>query len=134
MKSLDSLLLDLGSPNSATRDQAALDLMELKNVAAVVPLLSAIAKPENVNHRGTLVYALGAFNCQDHLEVLVDLALTGNYEVSTSAIQTIEDSELSTVSVQRLETQLSKYEPAQLPFEHGRDAYNALLNVIPNRK
>ncbi len=61
MKRFDSLLLDLESSNSAIRNQAALELMELENCAAVIPLLSAISKPENVNHRGTLIYVLGAF-------------------------------------------------------------------------
>jgi len=40
---------------------------------AVLPLLQAISKPENANHRGTLFYAPGDFDCLEHLEILVDL-------------------------------------------------------------
>ena len=104
--------------------------MDLGNEVAIVPLLDAIARPENVDHRGTWVYALSAFNCLEHLEVLVDLALTGNYEVSTGAFNIIDESALSEEAVQRLGLQLGRYNQYQLPFAHSSEAYEALSELI----
>jgi HEAT repeat protein len=78
MRTFEELISSLEANSSGERDQAAMDLMELGNPRAFLPLLNAITKPENENYRGTLVYALSAFDCHDHLEELVDLVLTGN--------------------------------------------------------
>ena len=133
MKPLDSLIQDLESSNPAIRDQAALDLMELGNDAAVIPLLAAITKPENANNRGTLVYALGAFDCLNHLEALVDLVLTGNYEVSTCAFSIIDECKLSTEAIQRITLQMGKHDQHHLQFTHSSEAYEALLQLVLNQ-
>lgn len=130
MKPIEALFLDLKSSDSKIRDTAALELMNIASAVAISPLIEAIAKPENVNHRGTLVYALSAFDCLEHLEFLVDLVLTGNFEVSTGAFGIINDAKLSTESIQRVEMQMQKYNRDQLPFEHGAEAYEALAQVI----
>lgn len=54
MHELQALIQDLESPDSSIRDNAALDLMDIQDASALEPLLRAIAKPENVNHRGRL--------------------------------------------------------------------------------
>ncbi len=130
MKPIETLLLDLQSLDSAVRNAAALELKEIRDPVAISPLLEAIAKPENVNHRGTLVYALGAFKCLGHLELLVDLVLTGNFEVSWSAFGIIQDFEFTPETTQRLQSQLGKYEIDHLPFEHGPEAYEALTQLF----
>ncbi len=130
MKTIDSLLLDLKSSDSRVRDDAALELMDLGNEVAIIPLLNAIARPENADHRGTLVYALSVFDCLEHLEVLVDLALTGNYEVSTVAFNIIDETALSDEAVQRVSLQLSKYNRHQLPFTHSSESYESLSQLV----
>jgi len=132
MKPTETLLLDLRSSDAAVRHNAALDLMEIEDPIAILPLLEAIKKPENVNHRGTLVYALSAFDCLEHLELLVDLVLTGDFEVSWSAFGIIQDFEFAPETSQRLLSQLGKYEIDHLPFEHGPEAYQALIDLITN--
>jgi HEAT repeat protein len=127
MRELQSLIHDLESPNSSVRDKAALDLMDIGDESAVGPLLRAISKPENLNHRGTLVYALGAFNCEPFLEVLVDLVLTGNFEVSTGAFGMIEESATSADAMQRVRRQIQKYAPSTLAAEHQKLALEALV-------
>lgn len=127
MRELQSLIQDLESPSSSVRDKAALDLMDIGDESAVGPLLLAIAKPENLNHRGTLVYALGAFNCEPFLEVLVDLVLTGNFEVSTGAFGMIEDSATSADAMQRVRRKIQKYAPSTLAAEHQKLALEALV-------
>lgn len=134
MKPLELLLPDLESSIASIRDQAALALMELGNDAAVAPLISAITRPENVNHRGTLVYALGAFDCRDHVETLVDLALTGNFEVSTGAFLIIEEIEVSPLVLHRIEQHLRTVDLTLLPFEHSHDAHAALVALLSSRQ
>lgn len=130
MRELKSLIQDLASPRSSVRDKAALDLMDIGNEIAVDPLLRAIAKPENQNHRGTLVYALGAFNCEPFLEVLVDLVLTGNFEVSTGAFSLIEESATSGDAKQRVRRQIQKYNPRTLAAEQHNLALEALVGFV----
>lgn len=129
MRELQLLIQDLESPSSSVRDKAALDLMDLGNESAVGPLLNAISKPANFNHRGTLVYALGAFNCEPFLEVLVDLAITGNFEVSTGAFSIIHESAASAGAMQRVRRQAQKYAPNTLAAEHQRFALEALFGL-----
>ncbi|WP_420826960.1 HEAT repeat domain-containing protein [Aquipseudomonas campi] len=131
MRELQSLIQDLESPKSSIRDRAALDLMDIGDDSAIAPLLRAIFRPENVNHRGTLVYALSAFNCEDFLETLVDLALTGNFEVSAGACSIIAESATSAKAVQRVHAQLVKFNPNTLSAEHNYIARQELFELTP---
>ena len=126
----ETLLLDLQSSDAAVRNTAALKLMDSEDPVAILPLLEAIAKPENANHRGTLVYALGGFECLEHLEVLVDLVVSGNFEVASCAFSIIENFEFTSETIQRMQAQLDKHEINHLPFEHGPEAYKALAQLI----
>ena len=129
MRELQSLIQDLESNNSSVRDKAALDLMDMGDGSAVGPLLRAISKPENLNNRGTLVYALGAFNCEPFLEALVDLVLTGNFEVSTGAFGIIEASATSADAMQRVRRQVQSYAPSTLVAEHQKLGFEALVRI-----
>jgi HEAT repeat protein len=129
MRELRSLIQDLESRSSSVRDKAALNLMDLGDESAVGPLLQAISKPENINHRGTLVYALGEFNCEPFLEVLVDLVLTGNFEVSTGAFGIIEELATSADAMQRVRRQIRKYAHSALAIEHQKLGLEALAEL-----
>lgn len=126
MREVQALIQDLESTSSSIRDKAALDLMDVLDERAVGPLLRAISKPENANHRGTLVYALGAFNCEAYLEIVVDLALTGNYEVSAGACSILEESANSAGAIRRIRAQLNKYAPDMLLAEHHHMVWEGL--------
>jgi hypothetical protein len=76
----------LASESALTRNSAALTIGDLKLQAAVPALLEAILKPANVNHRGTLVYALTAMDCSHLFSFLFRLALEANYECRISAL------------------------------------------------
>lgn len=84
-RTLDDLLTDIESPDPAQRAQAALRIQDFAE-AAVDALFRAIARPENQNHRGTLVFVLGSFRCEDRFSELFDLALHGNFEVQNHAL------------------------------------------------
>ena len=129
MRELQALTQDLESPDSSIRDKAALDLMDIQDASAVEPLLRAIAKPENVNHRGTLVYALSEFNCEAILPELVELALTGNYEVCTGACSIIEESITSAETANLVQAQLKNFVSSTQLAEHNQIALQDLLEL-----
>jgi hypothetical protein len=123
---LQNLIENLASQDSSVRDKAALELMDIGDASAVEPLLRAITTPENINHRGTLVYALRAFNCAAFLEALVDLALTGNFEVSAGAFGIIAETPFSADTIQRVKQQMQKHTSSTLVAEHHKVAFEAL--------
>ncbi|NOQ94678.1 MAG: hypothetical protein GQ547_08615 [Methylophaga sp.] len=49
MKSIKSLIVDLESLDSATRDKAAISLMDIGDSSAILPLIRAIKVPANIN-------------------------------------------------------------------------------------
>lgn len=130
MRDPQSLVEDLESEDPSIRNKAALELMDIGDEVAVEPLLRAISKPNNINHRGTLVYALSAFNCERCLELLVDLVLTGNFEVSTGAFSILEEQATSTAANERAVGQMRRYQPSALAAEHHKLAYEALADLF----
>jgi HEAT repeat protein len=72
------------------RNAAAVGIRELGDVRAVPVLSSLLTDPKTEGQRGTLVYALRGFDCAPLLPLLVDLVITGGFEVSRQALQAIE--------------------------------------------
>ncbi|WP_347815429.1 HEAT repeat domain-containing protein [Hahella sp. CR1] len=124
-----ALIRDLASSDASIRDRSALTLMDIGDERAVEPLFRAITKPENINHRGTLVYALSAFNCEAFVEVLVDIVLTGSFEVSITAFSIIADSITSPESLMQMQAQLLKFDKNMLSADHHHEAYQELLEL-----
>ncbi len=89
------ILIDLlqTTPDPSIRNAAAVGLRELGDDSALHPLIALIMSPKTEQHRGTLIYALEGFDSSPVLEVLVDLVITGNFEVSHQAFSVIESIE-----------------------------------------
>jgi hypothetical protein len=130
LKSIEALLLDVHSTDPRVRDLAALELMDRGDARAVPALWNAIKRPENIDHRGTLVYALSAFDQSERLESLVNLALTGNFEVSIGAAAILEDAPQSAESLEHIRAQLAQHPVESLTEEHHIEALEALLDLI----
>jgi hypothetical protein len=86
---LDDLLSAVASPDPKRRGHAAHRIQDFAE-AAVDALFRAIARSENRNHRGTLVFVLRSFNCEDRFTELFDLALHGHYEVQNHALSILQ--------------------------------------------
>ena len=86
---LDDLLSALASADSRRRGAAAHRVQDFAE-AAVDTLFRAIARPENRNHRGTLVYVLRVFNCEARFTELFDLALHGHFEVQNHSLSILQ--------------------------------------------
>lgn len=130
MKNINVLIENLKSPHSSIRDSAAVDLMVIGDITAVEPLIEAIRVPENVNHRGTLVYALSEFDCADHLRLLVDLVVTGNFEVTAGTLQILEKTSLSEYHVAKLRSLVNDVDTSKLTTEHHRNGYKSLTELL----
>jgi len=80
-----SPLIDLleKTPHSAIRNAAAVALSDLGDNQAFQPIIAMIQHPKTKENRGTLIYALQRFDCSTIVPFLVDLVISGNYEVSS---------------------------------------------------
>ncbi|GAA5495908.1 hypothetical protein Rhal01_02089 [Rubritalea halochordaticola] len=65
--------------------------MDGKLDALVPQLLAAATKPENINFNGTLVYALGKFDCSAYFPQLVEISVSHGYEACMEAMCAIDE-------------------------------------------
>ncbi|WP_435016191.1 hypothetical protein TA3x_003753 [Tundrisphaera sp. TA3] len=91
---IDGLLTALDSPDPRRRGDACFLVRDLAETI-VASLFLQIARPENRNHRGSLVYTLKSFHCEGRFVQLFDLALNGNYEVQCHALSILEGQSFS---------------------------------------
>jgi hypothetical protein len=73
----------------AVRNAVALALSDLKEPSAFDMLVDLLKSGRVSGNRGTLLYALGAYNCSPVLPLLVDLVIEGNFEESRQALSLI---------------------------------------------
>ncbi|MBN3527245.1 HEAT repeat domain-containing protein [Paenibacillus apiarius] len=76
--------------NHQLRNEIALCLSDIGDDEVVKPLIDIINHPKRLGSRGTLLYALQPFDCSQHLDFLLNLLITGNFEVQAEAFQLIE--------------------------------------------
>ncbi|MCJ2177370.1 hypothetical protein [Novosphingobium album (ex Hu et al. 2023)] len=67
------------------RNSLALELSDTKEPRLFRHLVELIQRPELVNNRGMLVYCLKNYDCSSIVDLLVELAESGNFEVSAGA-------------------------------------------------
>ena len=67
------------------RNSLALELSDTKDTGVFQSLIELIQRPELVNNRGTLVYCLQNYDCSPIVDLLLELAEFGNFEVSAGA-------------------------------------------------
>jgi HEAT repeat protein len=126
----EELIEQLKSSDGMTRNRAALELMDAGDQSACQPLVAAICDPANEDNRGTLVYALGAFDCSTYIDLMVDLVIGGNYEVASCAFNIIEDTVLPIEKKILVVEKLSKIDVAKLRYEHSSEAIAALQELL----
>ena len=94
MNDLENALSELLSlenvANGVTRNALALRLAEAKVAGVDEVLVRLIQRPELANNRGTLVHALRHYDCGPYVALLVDLVVTGGFEVAHEALEAIE--------------------------------------------
>ncbi len=76
------------------RNSLALELSDTRDSRVFQRLVELIRRPELVNKRGTLVYCLENYDCSSIVDLLVELAETGNFEVSAGAETILDEQRL----------------------------------------
>lgn len=74
----------------AARNTLALVLADRRTPGLPDVLIRLIRREDLRDHRGTLVHALGDFDCTAHLHLLAELVAQGNWEVAHEAFQIID--------------------------------------------
>jgi hypothetical protein len=72
------------------RNAAALRLADRKIPQAKALLLDLIKRTDLRDQRGTLVHCLGYFDCSDQFRLMVELVISGNFEVAHEALEILE--------------------------------------------
>ena len=80
--------------DAAVRNAVALALSDLKDASAFDVLVDLVKSERTHSNRGTLLYALGAYDCSSLLPLLLDLVIDGNFEVSRQAFSLISGIEI----------------------------------------
>lgn len=117
-------LLELvrATDSPVVRNAAALALADLHEPQAFAVLVDLLGDQRTVKNRGTLLYALGEYDCSPILAFLIDLVIDGNFEVSRQALSLIhgiekelEEGEGSACAA-RLRTALASASPERRPL------------------
>lgn len=127
---IEELIEQLKFADGKTRNKAALELMDAGDQRACQPLVAAICEVANEDNRGTLVYALGAFDCSAYIDLMVDLVISGNYEVASCAFNIIEETVLPIEKKILIVDNLSKIDVSNLRYEHNSEAIAALQELL----
>ena len=111
MKDAEEVLSDLQSCDASKRNEAALKAIDLRLEEAVPVLLKSALNRDNIGFNGTLVYALGHFDCLLYFSQLVEISIFHGYEAVWAAMSIIDDQKLNP-SKRQLEEALSVIESA----------------------
>lgn len=72
------------------RNQIAVKLSDMRCQRAVAPIIRLLNDSKTNGNKGTLLYSLENLDYTDHFEILFDMLITGNFEVSRQAYMLIE--------------------------------------------
>ncbi|MFT4252371.1 MAG: hypothetical protein QM608_07795 [Caulobacter sp.] len=93
--------------DAVARNALALKLADARTPGLAEVLARLIQRPDLAKTRGTLVHALGMLDCAPHAALLVDLAITGGFEVAHEAVSALERVEgLAEADVRRVRARL----------------------------
>ena len=76
--------------NNFLINASALALSDIGDNKAVEPLISLLRHPKTLGNRGTILYALEAFDCAEYSELIVELLFSDNFEVSRQSFILLE--------------------------------------------
>jgi len=123
-------LLDLDYKYALSRNIAALTIMDIDDNKAVEPLINAILKKENINHNGTLVYALEKFDCSNKFKELFEILFYHGYEAKIGARHILAEQQFSFTQQDLIEIK-SKWEELKLhPIKNYEDAKELIDEVV----
>ena len=72
------------------RNRIALTLSDMACQEVVEPIIKLLKDPKTLGFRGSLLYALAPLHYNEHIDLLIDLMITGNFEVSRQSYLLLE--------------------------------------------
>lgn len=75
--------------DASVRNATALAISDLKHPSGFDVLVALLKDERTRANRGTLLYAIDAYDCSPILQLLVDFVIDGNFEVSRQALSLI---------------------------------------------
>ena len=102
-----------GCSDPAERNSLALALAESHDERVRDALIRLIERPELVNERGTLVYALSGFDLSQHIHLLVRLIVAGNFEVAHEAFYRLGEIDGQVANTEQAFALLADVQPAE---------------------
>ena len=91
MTDLAQLKAKLSSSDGQVRNEAALEIMDANSEAGFALLIPEVLAPKDQRNYGTLVYAMSGFNCEGHVDTLIELMRRDNFEVFNTASDILVD-------------------------------------------
>lgn len=119
----------VNTDSNILRNAIAIALSDIGSNEAIKPIISMLSHPKTIGARGTLLYALEAFDCSAHSELITNLLLEDNFEVSRQALILLE----SNVDNIPIEVKQKCIEKIQDKIEHFRDKiefFSGSLDVL----
>lgn len=80
----------ISTDNNSLRNTIAMALADIGSAESIEPLISLLRSPKTVGARGTLLYALGNFNCASHAELIAEMLCEDNFELSRQSLLLLE--------------------------------------------
>ncbi|MFD4707950.1 HEAT repeat domain-containing protein [Gottfriedia sp. NPDC058432] len=120
--------------NHRIRNSIAIALSDIGSKKAIEPLIEMINDPKTLGNRGSLFYALKAFDCSAHLETLVYHLLTGNFEVQANTFQLIEENINSDINDEVLSKCILKVKEELNELERQKDILSDALEMLKSFK
>ena len=110
------------------RNALALKLGEARTPGLAEVLVRLIQRPDLRDQRGTLVHVLGFYDCSARLPLLVDLVVTGGWEVAHEAFEIIDT--LDAVDDEDAEQALAQAKAAKPSEDWRRELLDDLLALF----
>jgi hypothetical protein len=111
----------LATNDATARNALAMIISDQRCPAGFEALATLLKDDRTRSHRGTLLYALGAYDCSSILSLLIDFVIDGTFEVSRQAhtlisnIETEVDDQTWNACAERLRNALSTAAPDRQP-------------------
>ena len=117
LQAVMDVLLTTNDP--VVRNGLAMIVSDQKHPAGFAALVKLLREERTRAHRGSLLYALGAYDCSSILPMLIDFVIDGTFEVSRQAhslisgIETEVDEPTWSACAERLRGALPNSDPAR---------------------
>lgn len=112
--------------NHLLRNQIAIALSDMSCQEAVEPIINLLKDPKTLGYRGSLLYALEPLNYSEHLRLLFEFIMTGNFEVSRQSFILLEQAKESILQPLRQEYKRKIYKE----IENLKDKIDFLTEAI----